>query len=149
MRVLPVIDPVSVESCVTIVDSLITGGCDVIEITLRTDTAWSSFERIKQMFPKMILGAGSVMSHKAASEVSKLGADFTVSPCIVDITNGYSTQCPHISGVATPRDILDLVKLGEKVVKFYPAEAMGGSAGIRDLTRIFPGVFFYQAAELN
>jgi 2-dehydro-3-deoxyphosphogluconate aldolase/(4S)-4-hydroxy-2-oxoglutarate aldolase len=53
-----------------------------------------------------------------------------------------ATDLPYLPGVATPSEVMAVRALGVCVMKFFPAEALGGIAFLRALASVFPGIVF-------
>jgi 2-dehydro-3-deoxyphosphogluconate aldolase/(4S)-4-hydroxy-2-oxoglutarate aldolase len=53
-----------------------------------------------------------------------------------------ATELPYLPGVATPSEVMAVRALGICVMKFFPAEALGGAAFLRALAPVFAGVAF-------
>ncbi len=92
----------------------------------------------------MLLGAGTVLTVEQAEKAVTAGARFIVSPgfgpAVVDwcLRQGV----PVLPGVATPTEIMMALDKGIKIVKFFPAEALGGIATLKALSAPFGGVKF-------
>lgn len=108
--------------------ALLAGGVSAMELTLRSETALESLRRIVAEVPGMMVGAGTILSKEQVGEVLAAGADFGVAPG----TNKKVLQAardqglPFAPGVATPSDIESALDFDCRVLKFFPAEAMGG-----------------------
>ena len=124
--------------------ALLHGGLSVAEITFRTDAAAEAIRTMVNAYPEMIVGAGSVVHIEQAEQAVAAGARFIVSagfnPRLVDwcIEKGL----PTLPGVATASEITMGVVRGLKVLKFFPAEVMGGMSGLKALSAPFPGMKF-------
>ena len=124
------------KDAVPVAEALMAGGVKSIELTLRTDAALEAVAAIKKAVPEMTLGVGTVIFPEQVSPVAEAGADFAVSP-------GFSRPVaeaalkvglPFAPGIATPSDIEGALLLGFRILKFYPAEAMGGLRYLKSMT---------------
>jgi 2-dehydro-3-deoxyphosphogluconate aldolase/(4S)-4-hydroxy-2-oxoglutarate aldolase len=72
------------------------------------------------------------------------GARFLVSPGTTPelAAAALAAELPYLPGVATPSEIMAARALGVCVMKFFPAEALGGAAYLRALAPVFPGIAF-------
>lgn len=142
VRVVPVIDPKSEDQCRVAVDALVEGGATTIEITLRSEIAFDSLRACRKRHPGIVLGAGSVMEPATYDIAVDAGSDFTISPGRCEELEVYTADnaVAHVPGVVTPSEIIAARNAGHRVLKFYPAEAVGGAAALKDLGRIFPDV---------
>lgn len=117
-------------------ESLLKGGVDAIELTLRTDAALETTKIIKKEFPEITLGIGTVLTTDQVKAIADLGVDFAVAPgCnprVIEaaIKHGLS----YAPGIMTPSDIEIAVELGCRVLKFFPAEAMGGLSYLKNIS---------------
>lgn len=142
VRVVPVIDPKSQEECLSAVKALVAGGGTAVEITLRSTIAYDTFQAVRTAHPEIVIGAGSVMDPETYDRAVALGADFTISPgrCLTLETHTADKPVAHIPGVVTPSEIIAARQAGQTLLKFYPSEAAGGAAALKDFCRIFQDV---------
>lgn len=128
LRVLPVLVIPDSSQALPLADALSRGGLPVAEVTLRTATALESIRRISAERPDVTVGAGTVLNEKQAAEAVKAGASFLVSPGLNPAVVEYcqSQSIPIFPGVVTPTEIEVALRLGLKVLKFFPAEPAGG-----------------------
>lgn len=142
VRVVPVIDPKSESACLSAIEALVAGGATAIEITLRSEIAYETFAAVRNAFPDIVLGAGSVLDPETYDKAQNLGADFTISPgrCAILEAHTSGKPVPHVPGVVTPTEIIAARQAGQTLLKYYPSEASGGAAALKDLGRIFPDV---------
>lgn len=80
IRLVPVVTPYSVEGTVELAKTLVAGGVDAIEITLRTELALEATQAVKDSGIDIVLGVGTLTSVSDVKEVAELGVDFAVSP---------------------------------------------------------------------
>jgi len=103
-------------------------GINVVEVTLRTECAVKAIQMIASEFPKMVVGAGTVLNVKQVEEVKRAGAQFAVSPGlnveVVDAANEIGLS--FMPGVCTPTEVEKAMTRGCKILKFFPAEGIGG-----------------------
>lgn len=124
-------------------DALVRGGLPVAEVTFRTPAARDAIAAMSAQ-PDLLVGAGTVLTSAQADEAIDAGARFVVSP---GLDEGVIRRCadrgvPVLPGVATATEVMAAIALGLDVVKFFPAEAMGGVATLRALAAAFPGLRF-------
>jgi 2-dehydro-3-deoxyphosphogluconate aldolase/(4S)-4-hydroxy-2-oxoglutarate aldolase len=84
----------------------------------------------------MLLGAGTILSIDQVSCAVASGAKCIVSPGfnskVVDHCIKYNI--PIIPGIATPTEIERALEFNLDVVKFFPAEALGGTAYLKAIS---------------
>jgi 2-dehydro-3-deoxyphosphogluconate aldolase/(4S)-4-hydroxy-2-oxoglutarate aldolase len=126
------------------VESLSSGGLAVAEITLRTDAALNSIRHIAHEVPHFLVGAGTVINQQQAQAACEAGAKFLVSPGLDEelIAWAQKEHIPMIAGAVTPTEIMHALRLGLTLLKFFPADAMGGSKTIKSISDPFPQVRF-------
>lgn len=124
--------------------AMLDGGLTVAEVTFRTAAAADAVRVMTTTYPEMVIGAGSIVQVEQAEEAIAAGAKFIVSagfnPVLVDWC--IEKDIPTLPGVATASEITMGVVRGLKVLKFFPAEVMGGMAGLKALSAPFPAMKF-------
>ena len=142
--IIPVLEIDSVQGAVPLAEALLAGGLPVAEVTMRTGAAVESIRIIANELPQIMVGAGTVTSRDQAEAARDAGAQFLVSPGIVEevVVWAQENQIPMIAGAVTPTEIMHGIRLGLHVLKFFPAETMGGLKAIESMSDPFPGVRF-------
>jgi len=143
LRLLPVIVLPKADGARALGEALVDGGLPIAEVTFRTDAAEDAIRTMSSV-DGLLVGAGTVTTPEQVDRASAAGARFVVSP---GLSGAVVHRCaeldlPVTPGVATATDITAALDLGLDVVKFFPAEAMGGLATIRALAAPFPSVRF-------
>ena len=115
------------EDAEPLVQTLLEGGVDLLELTLRTPTAVESMRRIRRAFPTLGLGAGTILRPEQVAEVKEAGADFGVAPGLNPrvVAAAQSAGLPFAPGVFSPSEIEQAVELGCRLLKFFPATSDG------------------------
>jgi 2-dehydro-3-deoxyphosphogluconate aldolase/(4S)-4-hydroxy-2-oxoglutarate aldolase len=125
-------------------EALLAGGLPCAEITYRTAVAGEGIRRMCGRSPEMLVGAGTVVTPDQANQAVEAGARFIVSPGfdrrVVEWCLGH--EVPVMPGVATSTEILMALESGLNVLKFFPAEALGGKEMLEALSAAFVGVEF-------
>lgn len=144
LRIVPVIVIRDAESAVPLAGALIRGGLPCAEITFRTPAAREALLRIAGEHPEMLVGAGTVLTPEQVRSAKDAGARFVVSPGfnprVVDACRDEGL--PVFPGVATPTEVEAALEKGLRTLKFFPAEAMGGTAFLRAISAPYVGVGF-------
>ena len=111
-----------------VIEALIKGGINWVEITLRTTIALEIIQLINSKFPKMNVMAGTVIEPDQVSMVQDSGAAVAVSPNLSTkvLEEAYTKEMPFIPGVATPTEIGMGIEMGLDTFKYFPAEMIGG-----------------------
>lgn len=131
--------------------ALAEGGLPCAEITFRTEAAGEALANIAKARPDMILGAGTVLTVDQAKKAVDSGARFIVSPgfspAVVDWCQ--KNGIPVIPGVSTPTEIQACLERGLREIKFFPAEALGGTEMLDALSGPFPHVSFIPSGGIE
>lgn len=120
--------------------ALITGGVPVAEVTFRAAGAAIAIKTMREQFPEMLVGAGTVLTTGQVDEAMAAGAQFIVTPGMDPELVEYCQKVgiDVFPGCTTPTDYHTAYKLGLEVLKFFPAEQSGGMAKIKSMSAPFP-----------
>lgn len=131
--------------------ALCEGGLPCAEVTFRTDAAEESIRIMTEKFPEMLVGAGTVLTTEQVNRAVEAGAKFIVSPGINPNVVRYCIQrgIPVTPGTANPSNIETALELGLDVVKFFPAEPLGGLKMIKAMAAPYVGVKFMPTGGIN
>ena len=149
--IVPVVVIDDVEKAVPLAEALINAGMTAMEVTLRTDAAFESIERVAKNCPDICVGAGSIRKAEQIGRVLDIGAQFLVSP-------GYSSSLLKeaaaknarlIPGAVTAAEVLHLYENGYEFVKFFPAELSGGLAMIEAISAPLPEISFFPTGGIT
>jgi 2-dehydro-3-deoxyphosphogluconate aldolase/(4S)-4-hydroxy-2-oxoglutarate aldolase len=131
--------------------ALMAGGIGVMEITLRTEAALASIEKVAKTCPDILLGGGTVLYLEQCREVVSRGARFIVSPGyepdIVDYCQKNNVMV--IPGCVTPTEITTAMRAGINIIKFFPANVYGGIKAIKALSGPFPHIKFMPTGGID
>ncbi len=138
-RLIAVIRMDSAESAMEAARAVREGGVSILEITL---TVPDAPELIQQLAKEgdLVVGAGTVLTTREASEVIAMGAKFIASP----VTNPQlvavcrDADVVSILGGATPSEIYNATRAGANLVKVFPVDALGGPPYIEELLKPLP-----------
>lgn len=119
--------------------ALLEGGIDLIELTLRTPSALEGIRRIRQAFPTVGIGAGTLLEPAQVQAAVEAGATFGVAPGLNPEVVRAARDCglPFAPGVCTPSEIERALGLGCGLLKYFPAETLGGARHLRITTSPF------------
>ena len=124
--------------------ALVAGGLPCAEITFRTAAAEEAIRNLAAALPEMLLGAGTVLTVEQAEKAVIAGGAFHRVARLWPRGRGlvHRQGVPVLPGVATPTEIMMALDKGIKIVKFFPAEALGGIATLKAFSAPFGGVKF-------
>ncbi|MGI5354932.1 bifunctional 4-hydroxy-2-oxoglutarate aldolase/2-dehydro-3-deoxy-phosphogluconate aldolase [Streptomyces sp. CA-252508] len=142
--VLPVVVVEDAADAVPLARALVAGGLPAIEVTLRTPAALDAIRAIAAEVPGAVVGAGTVVSGRGVADAVGAGARFLVSP---GWTGGLldameASGVPFLPGVSTASEVVALLERGVRDMKFFPAQAAGGTAYLRSLAGPLPQARF-------
>jgi len=131
-------------------ETLLAAGLPVIELTLRTESSWDSYKELRKV-EGLSLGVGSINSVENMKKTVDLGADFAVSPGLLpEVAEvAINAELPYYPGVATPSEIARGLSLGLKVLKFFPAEALGGMKTLNSMSAPFKDLRFIPTGGID
>lgn len=143
-KIIPVIKIDSPQEAVPLARALLQGGITVAEVTFRTEAAADGIAAIHAQVPEMLLGAGTVLTVENAQKAIDAGARFVVAPGFDPAVVDYIVEqgIAMIPGVATPTEVSLALGRGLHILKFFPAEVLGGIKMLDALAGPFPGVQF-------
>ena len=127
--IVPVVVLDNADDAVPLAKALLDGGLPCAEVTFRTAAAAQAIQNISEAYPQMLVGAGTVLTVEQVDQAVAAGAKFIVAPGLNPTVVSYCVEkhIPVIPGCATPSEIEQAMSYGLSVVKFFPAEACGGS----------------------
>ncbi|MGW6304213.1 bifunctional 4-hydroxy-2-oxoglutarate aldolase/2-dehydro-3-deoxy-phosphogluconate aldolase [Streptomyces niveus] len=142
--VVPVVVVDDVADAVPLARALVAGGLPAIEVTLRTPAAPDAIRAIAAEVPEAVVGAGTVISATTVTEAVSAGARFLVSPGWTDtlLAAMRASGVPFLPGVSTTSEVVALLERGVSEMKFFPAEAAGGTAYLKSLSGPLPQARF-------
>lgn len=142
--IIPILEIDSVGRAKPLAESLLAGDLPVAEVTLRTDAALESIRIIARDVPEVIVGAGTVINRELAQAARDAGAQFLVSPGMVEdvVIWAREHQIPILPGAVTPTEMIHGIHLGLNIFKFFPTEAVGGLNAIKAMSDPFPQLRF-------
>ncbi|MDR1534913.1 MAG: bifunctional 4-hydroxy-2-oxoglutarate aldolase/2-dehydro-3-deoxy-phosphogluconate aldolase [Planctomycetota bacterium] len=133
--IVPVLVLEDVDTGLRLCELLQLSGLTTAEITFRTKAAAEIIAAAKKRFPDLLLGAGTVLNRDHLNQAFDLGAAFAVAPgfnpAIVKLA--VDKNYPFSPGIATPSEVEQAHDLGVRLFKFFPAEALGGVAMLKNL----------------
>lgn len=135
IKLIPVIAIDHAEDIIPLGQALADNGLPAAEITFRSSAAAEAIRLLRQHQPDMLIGAGTVLNRQQVLAAKEAGADFVVSPGFnpTTVMACQELNMPIIPGVNNPSTIEAALEMGLTTLKFFPAEASGGTAMIKAL----------------
>jgi 2-dehydro-3-deoxyphosphogluconate aldolase/(4S)-4-hydroxy-2-oxoglutarate aldolase len=149
--VVPVVAIEDANDAASLGEALIAGGLPCAEITFRTTAAQESIRSLVTRFPEMLVGAGTVLTVEQAQQAVDAGVGFLVTPGFDEAVVSWSLEqeIPIFPGVATPTEINMALRHGISVLKFFPAQALGGVGTLKAIAAPYGGVRFIPTGGIN
>jgi len=142
-----------VEDAVPLARALLAGGVKAMELTLRTPAAVDALRAVVAEVPEMLAGVGTVLTAAQVAQVHEAGAAFAVAPGTnpTVLQTAKELGLPFAPGVATPSEIEQALELGCRVLKFFPAEPIGGLPYLRSMATPYAhlGIRFMPLGGVN
>ncbi|MFE9125188.1 bifunctional 4-hydroxy-2-oxoglutarate aldolase/2-dehydro-3-deoxy-phosphogluconate aldolase [Streptomyces sp. NPDC007148] len=142
--VVPVVVVADAADAVPLARALVAGGLPAIEVTLRTPAGLDAIRAIAAEVADAVVGAGTVITPAQVSDSVAAGARFLVSPGWTDslLAAMQASRVPFLPGVATTSEVVALLERGVREMKFFPAQAAGGTAYLKSLAGPLPQARF-------
>lgn len=143
VRLVPVVVLERAEDAWPLGQALKAGGLPCAEVTFRTAAAEDSIREIAKD-PDIVLGAGTVLTVEQVDRALDAGASYIVTPgfSLNVVRRCQERGVPVFPGVATPTEIQMALEAGIDIVKFFPAETLGGVKALKAMSAPFGKVRF-------
>jgi 2-dehydro-3-deoxyphosphogluconate aldolase/(4S)-4-hydroxy-2-oxoglutarate aldolase len=124
----------------SVVEGLLAGGIRIIEITLDSDDALATIERLRARGDLTVL-AGTVRTPQEAEAAVAAGAEVCVAPALVPemVERCRRLGVPPVPGALTPSELEAARALGAELVKLFPGSLVGPGY-VRDVLAPLTGV---------
>ena len=138
IRIIPVIVIDDAGMAPDVAAALAEGGIGCAEITLRTAQGLAAIAAVSNT-ADFVVGAGTVVTTDQLAACVDAGARFIVSPGFDDelVAAAQSLGVAVLPGVATATELQRALRSGVDVVKFFPADRLGGLSTIAALAAPF------------
>ena len=130
--------------------TLLENGLPIAEVTFRTQAAGAAIRQLAQL-DELMLGAGTVLSTDQVQEAFDAGAQLMVTPGFNPKVVDYciKNRIPNLPGGCTPTEIEAVLEYGLDVLKFFPAESMGGVKSLKTFSGPYARVKFIPTGGIN
>jgi len=141
----------SAEEALYAAETVYDAGIPVAEITMTVPGALGVIRDLAKRYPKMVVGAGTVLDSGTARLCADAGARFLTStgwvPEVLEVA--LLNNVVGIPGAMTPSEVIAAWKGGADYVKIYPTAPLGGDQYIRALKMPLPQVQLIAAGGVN
>lgn len=139
LELLPQLDKVPVigilrgcppERVKAVAGAAVEGGLLALEVTFDSQGAADQVAQVRESFPQLAIGAGTVLERAQLESAAASGASFIVTPVIDEeiVIACREVGLPCLMGAATPTEIWRAHRLGAEGIKVFPAQQLGGPA---------------------
>jgi len=139
------------EILIDYVQALYHGGLRSFEISFVTPNATAQIQLLKSHLPTdALVGAGTILTPKAAEAAAICGADYLLSPATDEIVLKYcqANNIPFMPGVFSPSDVAKSLQYGFEMLKLFPAASLPGNY-VKNLKGPFPSAEFVAVGGVN
>ncbi|MBE0536037.1 MAG: bifunctional 4-hydroxy-2-oxoglutarate aldolase/2-dehydro-3-deoxy-phosphogluconate aldolase [Phycisphaerae bacterium] len=149
--VIAIVRGVAPDVIVEIAEALYSGGIRLLEVTCNTPGFADMIALLRDRTAgRMVIGAGTVITAALCEQALAAGAQYMVAP---DVNPDVIRYCvvhnvAIFPGAQTATEILAAARLGARVVKIFPASAVG-PGGIRQLRGPIDTVDFLAVGGVN
>jgi 2-dehydro-3-deoxyphosphogluconate aldolase/(4S)-4-hydroxy-2-oxoglutarate aldolase len=142
--VVPVLIIDDAAHAIPLAEALLAGGIGIVEVTLRTEAALPAIAAMVRAVPRMVVGAGTILTPRHYEQACAAGAQFIVAPGATAalLAAALHSEIPFLPGAATPSEVMALRDAGFLFQKFFPAEPAGGIPMLKALAAPIPDVRF-------
>ncbi|MGS2616646.1 bifunctional 4-hydroxy-2-oxoglutarate aldolase/2-dehydro-3-deoxy-phosphogluconate aldolase [Micromonospora sp. LZ34] len=142
-RILAVIRGTDTASAIAAGTALLEEGVRIVEVALTTPDAVRAVEALRAAAPAgSLVGAGTVLTAADVADVAAAGAQFVVTPAVVEsIAEAARRGIPVAAGAFTPTEAYTAMQMGASAVKLFPV-SVGGVAYLKAVRDPFPDIPF-------
>src|SRR5271154_3907945 len=132
-------------------EAVLSGGIPIVEITLTVAGAVELISHLVHFHPKMIVGAGTVLTTETAGRCIDAGASFLTAPGfdakIVEFA--AKRNMTVLPGALTPTEVVTAWQAGSDFVKVFPCAEVGGERYIKAMKTSLPQVSLIAAGGVS
>lgn len=137
--VVPIVRVNSEEVALRVCEAVLEAGVKTIEVTFTVPRAAQVIETLRDRYPELMVGAGTVHDAAAARQAVDAGAQYILSAGLVPevISTGHLYGLPVVPGVFTATEAIRALQLGADILKLFPA-SLGGPKYLKALRAPMP-----------
>ena len=148
---IPVVSVDTLDEANSILEKLRGKNIEIVEFTLRTPNAFCVIEEVIKNNSDFIVGIGTIINIEQFRKARFLDADFYVSPGsnveLLEFAREHDLK--YLPGAVTPFEIMTAMQYRFKIIKFFPAEAMGGIKLLKNYSSVFSEIKFCATGGIN
>ncbi len=121
---IPILRGIQTHEALAIAQALVDQGYECVEVPLNSPTPFTTLRLLRQAFPNLVLGAGTVLQIDQVEELASVGVDLVLAPnCNLGvIEKALALGLQVMPGVATPSECFAAVAAGTDLLKAFPGE---------------------------
>jgi 2-dehydro-3-deoxyphosphogluconate aldolase / (4S)-4-hydroxy-2-oxoglutarate aldolase len=149
--IIPAIRVSSPEDARFAAEAIAAAGIPIVELTMTVPGAIEVIAGLRQQYPDVLVGAGTVHDTDTARRCLDAGAQFLTSTGLDLAIVEFALRAKVLvfPGVLTPTEILAARNAGCDLVKVFPCSQLGGASYIRALKAPFPHTRFIASGGVN
>ena len=140
---IPVLRARSASEAHALVEAMVAGGVEVVEVTMTVPGAIEILKDLKKTYgDRLLLGSGTVTTVAQCEATIEAGAEFVVSPSLHLDVMAATQKAGKVSipGALTPTEVITAWRAGAAYVKVFPCSALGGAKYLKALKAPFPEI---------
>jgi 2-dehydro-3-deoxyphosphogluconate aldolase/(4S)-4-hydroxy-2-oxoglutarate aldolase len=151
LKLIPVAVIEDKDKAIPLGSALIEAGLPIVEVVFRTVAAAGSIALLKNKFPEMLVGAGTILKVEHVKAAVEAGSQFIVTPGFNPTVVDYciANNIFIIPGVNSPSFIEWGLERGLDFFKFFPAELSGGPRMLKTFSGPYPNTRFMPTGGIN
>lgn len=113
---------------VAVCEVLLENDLDIVELTTNSPDWREALPAVRRAFgPNLMAGMGTILQPAQVGQTLELGVQFLVSPAFdpAVVSTAHAAGLLMAPGVATPSEAVNAANHGCKLIKFFPAGALG------------------------
>lgn len=149
--IVPAIRVSSAEDAAFAAEAIALAGIPIVEITMTVPGAVAVIAQLARDNPKLVVGAGTVLTLEVARECADAGASFLTAPGFDSAIVEFAAQqdLASLPGALTPTEVVHAWRAGADIVKVFPCGPVGGSNYIRSLKKSLKQIPLMAAGGVN
>lgn len=149
--IIPAVRVCTAEEAHFAAECVTSGGIPIVEITLTVAEAVELIAHLVRYHPKVLVGAGTVLTPEIASKCVDAGAQFLTSPGFNPKIVEFAKQkgIPVLPGALTPTEVIEAWDAGSDFVKVFPCAGVGGEKYIKWMRLALPHIPLIASGGVN